>query len=200
MQVSYCKVYIQSTCATSGEGLYEGLDWLSSNIASKVSTFSFLQYEIHDLLLRQTNSSRPESWRLSFAFPLPLPSRCPNLCFAAQSSHRPPTLCLADAVTLAGEIPVADPPLCPSTTVVPLPSLSLFVSCDRTIKGSQRRSRRRCIPSTRCQCRALSPSTSSSSLCFNRTVPLTFVLAVSLTPFPASIWFSGCHEMAPSGH
>ncbi|KAL3523559.1 hypothetical protein ACH5RR_016393 [Cinchona calisaya] len=25
--------YIQSTCATSGEGLYEGLDWLSNNIA-----------------------------------------------------------------------------------------------------------------------------------------------------------------------
>eukprot|EP00897_Mesotaenium_endlicherianum_P003217 jgi/Mesen1/2923/ME000175S02077 len=31
----HCR-YIQSTCATSGEGLYEGLDWLSSNIASKV--------------------------------------------------------------------------------------------------------------------------------------------------------------------
>ena len=31
-----CDRYIQSTCATSGEGLYEGLDWLSSNIASKV--------------------------------------------------------------------------------------------------------------------------------------------------------------------
>ena len=30
-----CCRYIQSTCATSGEGLYEGLDWLSSNIASK---------------------------------------------------------------------------------------------------------------------------------------------------------------------
>ncbi|MQM08211.1 hypothetical protein Taro_041066, partial [Colocasia esculenta] len=29
------RLYIQSTCATSGEGLYEGLDWLSSNIASK---------------------------------------------------------------------------------------------------------------------------------------------------------------------
>uniref|UniRef100_A0A2P2LC37 ADP-ribosylation factor n=1 Tax=Rhizophora mucronata TaxID=61149 RepID=A0A2P2LC37_RHIMU len=29
--------YIQSTCATSGEGLYEGLEWLSNNIASKVS-------------------------------------------------------------------------------------------------------------------------------------------------------------------
>lgn len=28
--------YIQSTCATSGEGLYEGLEWLSNNIASKV--------------------------------------------------------------------------------------------------------------------------------------------------------------------
>ena len=27
--------YIQSTCATSGEGLYEGLDWLSQNIASR---------------------------------------------------------------------------------------------------------------------------------------------------------------------
>lgn len=28
--------YIQSTCATTGEGLYEGLDWLSNNIANKV--------------------------------------------------------------------------------------------------------------------------------------------------------------------
>ncbi|KAG9457703.1 hypothetical protein H6P81_002211 [Aristolochia fimbriata] len=27
--------YIQSACATSGEGLYEGLDWLSSNITTK---------------------------------------------------------------------------------------------------------------------------------------------------------------------
>eukprot|EP00475_Leptophrys_vorax_P019477 TRINITY_DN2662_c0_g1_i1.p1 TRINITY_DN2662_c0_g1~~TRINITY_DN2662_c0_g1_i1.p1 ORF type:complete len:182 (+),score=30.96 TRINITY_DN2662_c0_g1_i1:172-717(+) len=27
--------YIQSTCATSGEGLYEGLDWLSHNINDK---------------------------------------------------------------------------------------------------------------------------------------------------------------------
>lgn len=34
--VSWCRRYIQSTCATSGEGLYEGLDWLSNNIASKV--------------------------------------------------------------------------------------------------------------------------------------------------------------------
>ncbi|KAL0348145.1 UNVERIFIED_CONTAM: ADP-ribosylation factor 2 [Sesamum angustifolium] len=29
--------YIQSTCATSGEGLYEGLDWLSNNIANKAA-------------------------------------------------------------------------------------------------------------------------------------------------------------------
>ncbi|GJP53213.1 hypothetical protein CLOM_g12395 [Closterium sp. NIES-68] len=27
--------YIQSTCATSGEGLYEGLDWLAKNITLK---------------------------------------------------------------------------------------------------------------------------------------------------------------------
>lgn len=33
--IFYCR-YIQSTCATSGEGLYEGLDWLSNNIANKV--------------------------------------------------------------------------------------------------------------------------------------------------------------------
>uniref|UniRef100_A0A7N2L4C7 non-specific serine/threonine protein kinase n=1 Tax=Quercus lobata TaxID=97700 RepID=A0A7N2L4C7_QUELO len=30
-----CHWYIQSTCATSGEGLYEGLDWLSNNMANK---------------------------------------------------------------------------------------------------------------------------------------------------------------------
>ncbi|GKU89234.1 hypothetical protein SLEP1_g3399 [Rubroshorea leprosula] len=28
-------LYIESTCATSGEGLFEGLDWLSNNIANK---------------------------------------------------------------------------------------------------------------------------------------------------------------------
>eukprot|EP01050_Picozoa_sp_SAG11_P009938 SAG11_NODE_971_length_6351_cov_4.531190_8_plen_71_part_00 len=27
------KWFIQSTCATSGEGLFEGLDWLSANVA-----------------------------------------------------------------------------------------------------------------------------------------------------------------------
>jgi len=34
--------YIQSTCATSGEGLYEGLDWLSNNIANKVGHNFFI--------------------------------------------------------------------------------------------------------------------------------------------------------------
>jgi len=29
------KWYIQSTCATSGDGLYEGLDWLSSTLSGK---------------------------------------------------------------------------------------------------------------------------------------------------------------------
>lgn len=32
--------YIQAACATSGEGLYEGLDWLSSNIFNKVQIAS----------------------------------------------------------------------------------------------------------------------------------------------------------------
>ena len=27
-----CNWYIQATCATSGDGLYEGLEWLSSQL------------------------------------------------------------------------------------------------------------------------------------------------------------------------
>ena len=27
--------YIQATCATTGDGLYEGLDWLSRNVTGK---------------------------------------------------------------------------------------------------------------------------------------------------------------------
>merc|ERR1712046_389344 len=27
--------YIQSTCATTGDGLYEGLDWMTRNLSSK---------------------------------------------------------------------------------------------------------------------------------------------------------------------
>ncbi|CAL9764958.1 unnamed protein product, partial [Musa acuminata subsp. burmannicoides] len=42
--------YIQSACATSGEGLYEGLDWLSSNIASKVSSL-ILSFMFSSMLL-----------------------------------------------------------------------------------------------------------------------------------------------------
>ena len=41
MCIIVCIRYIQSTCATSGEGLYEGLDWLSNNIANKVLLFPF---------------------------------------------------------------------------------------------------------------------------------------------------------------
>uniref|UniRef100_A0A0D3EM33 ADP-ribosylation factor n=2 Tax=Oryza TaxID=4527 RepID=A0A0D3EM33_9ORYZ len=37
--------YIQSTCATTGEGLYEGLDWLSSNIANKYLSRSHLSID-----------------------------------------------------------------------------------------------------------------------------------------------------------
>ncbi|EXB59525.1 ADP-ribosylation factor 1 [Morus notabilis] len=32
--------YIQATCATGGQGLYEGLDWLSSNISTKVRSLN----------------------------------------------------------------------------------------------------------------------------------------------------------------
>ncbi|KTW28571.1 ADP-ribosylation factor [Pneumocystis carinii B80] len=31
--------YIQATCATSGDGLYEGLDWLSLNLKKKCSSY-----------------------------------------------------------------------------------------------------------------------------------------------------------------
>ncbi|XP_027114377.1 ADP-ribosylation factor-like [Coffea eugenioides] len=33
--ISQRQWYIQSTCATTGEGLYEGMEWLSRNIADK---------------------------------------------------------------------------------------------------------------------------------------------------------------------
>ncbi|CAG8594436.1 10796_t:CDS:2, partial [Dentiscutata heterogama] len=40
--------YIQATCATSGDGLYEGLEWLSTNLKRKkfetLMDFRFLQY------------------------------------------------------------------------------------------------------------------------------------------------------------
>merc|ERR1712232_1152046 len=31
----WCEWYIQSCCATTGDGLYEGLDWLSSTLARR---------------------------------------------------------------------------------------------------------------------------------------------------------------------
>jgi hypothetical protein len=43
--------YIQSTCATSGEGLYEGLDWLSSNIASKVCRMPIYVFHLTEHLV-----------------------------------------------------------------------------------------------------------------------------------------------------
>ncbi|KAF6165304.1 hypothetical protein GIB67_042720 [Kingdonia uniflora] len=46
--------YIQSTCATSGEGLYEGLDWLSNNIVNKASTCKpKLIYTLISFLVKQ---------------------------------------------------------------------------------------------------------------------------------------------------
>ncbi|CAM8993101.1 unnamed protein product [Rhodiola kirilowii] len=57
--------YIQSTCATSGEGLYEGLDWLSNNIASKVCHWNSFQVYFSPLRLvphyeRPTCDFRPK--------------------------------------------------------------------------------------------------------------------------------------------
>uniref|UniRef100_A0A3Q7F8Z7 ADP-ribosylation factor 1 n=2 Tax=Pentapetalae TaxID=1437201 RepID=A0A3Q7F8Z7_SOLLC len=43
--------YIQSTCATSGEGLYEGLDWLSNNIANKLFSRLFAKKEMRILMV-----------------------------------------------------------------------------------------------------------------------------------------------------
>ncbi|MFS7938284.1 putative small GTP-binding protein [Helianthus anomalus] len=40
------KWYVQSASATSGEGLYEGLDWLSNNIDNKVD--HFIDYPSHN--------------------------------------------------------------------------------------------------------------------------------------------------------
>jgi len=38
-QTIYCVIffqwYIQATCATQGNGLYEGLDWLSAELSSR---------------------------------------------------------------------------------------------------------------------------------------------------------------------
>ena len=34
-KMTHNKWFIQSTCATNGEGLYEGLDWLSRELAAR---------------------------------------------------------------------------------------------------------------------------------------------------------------------
>ena len=37
-RVHVCRRYIQATCATTGDGLYEGLDWLSNTLKKKPSS------------------------------------------------------------------------------------------------------------------------------------------------------------------
>ncbi|KAK9221418.1 hypothetical protein WN944_009844 [Citrus x changshan-huyou] len=49
--------YIQSTCATSGEGLYEGLDWLSNNIASKLLLPEELLLQILTVHIKSLNEA-----------------------------------------------------------------------------------------------------------------------------------------------
>lgn len=48
--------YIQSACATSGEGLYEGLDWLSNNIATKVNSLSLSLSYVLFISFLETNA------------------------------------------------------------------------------------------------------------------------------------------------
>ena len=63
--------YIQSTCATTGEGLYEGLDWLSSNIASKVQNYSFsVQLLYYSTLFWYCASAFSKFYVYSFFFQL----------------------------------------------------------------------------------------------------------------------------------
>lgn len=60
--------YIQSTCATSGEGLYEGLDWLSNNIANKVFKLNFwlrLFHLLHIILFVKPHLFHYFNFRLS---------------------------------------------------------------------------------------------------------------------------------------
>ncbi|MBA0847664.1 hypothetical protein Goshw_021104 [Gossypium schwendimanii] len=55
--------YIQSTCATSGEGLYEGLDWLSNNIASKARMREDGYLIVSSTLARIASSAIPKLFR-----------------------------------------------------------------------------------------------------------------------------------------
>ncbi|AQL07585.1 hypothetical protein ZEAMMB73_Zm00001d047778 [Zea mays] len=76
--------YIQSTCATTGEGLYEGLDWLSSNIASKELRMyhgNLGQNRLCNLLgvfYRHNISSKPTVWGSKDIFSLCLVRQSPS--------------------------------------------------------------------------------------------------------------------------
>ena len=71
---NWCLRYIQSTCATSGEGLYEGLDWLSSNIANKVSALTGLWFCFPPILnfslLKKLTNARAMLWVFIFIYDL----------------------------------------------------------------------------------------------------------------------------------
>ncbi|KAJ0895854.1 putative small GTP-binding protein [Helianthus annuus] len=51
--------YIQSTCATSGEGLYEGLDWLSNNIANKAQGWGTTFHQSLETASNSSTSKKP---------------------------------------------------------------------------------------------------------------------------------------------
>ncbi|KAH0874944.1 hypothetical protein HID58_072306 [Brassica napus] len=61
----YSMRYIQSTSATSGQGLYEGLEWLSNNIGGKrlrwIFSGSYRQSSLHCAFLNLScHQNHPE--------------------------------------------------------------------------------------------------------------------------------------------
>ncbi|KAK4492654.1 hypothetical protein RD792_003472 [Penstemon davidsonii] len=75
--------YIQSTCATSGEGLYEGLDWLSNNIANKLSrnhsVTKMVSLSSHDVRRTVLAANRPVyGWAFTIPAQYPIRSTGPK--------------------------------------------------------------------------------------------------------------------------
>ncbi|KAF8406272.1 hypothetical protein HHK36_008357 [Tetracentron sinense] len=55
--------FIQSTCATSGQGLYEGLDWLSSNISSKIVSDNLCLFSVSRMEQAECSSDCKSNWK-----------------------------------------------------------------------------------------------------------------------------------------
>ncbi|KHN80242.1 ADP-ribosylation factor 1 [Toxocara canis] len=56
--------YIQATCATSGDGLYEGLDWLSNHVIARLKHIRFV------LISRFIKGEHRDIWYMLYSFDL----------------------------------------------------------------------------------------------------------------------------------